>query len=171
METSGVRDYQSLASLIGAQLTDEHMKSLPVDILAFLVAAKQTSGADKKMEESLVVLKQKQADIAEMRAKFAELKELQQKASKGEETKLPAAMAAFLQKYGIKAVKGSGEKLGKEEWDVQSEYLQAKMQEINTALENDMLSVQRLMNRRNEALDLASGIIKRADDSRASLVK
>ena len=171
METSGVNSYTSLSSLIGTNLTDEQMKTLPIDVLAFLVAAKQTSSVDRKMEISLSVLKGKQADIAEMRTRFAEIKELHAKASKGEKTTMPSGLYDSLAKFNVTRVVSSGNEVKKEDWEAQSAYLEAKMQELNCTIENDMLSVQGLMSRRNEALDLASNLIKKSDDSKASMVK
>jgi hypothetical protein len=160
-----------MASLLGAKLTDDQMKDLPVDVLAFVIAAQQTSDVDKKMERELTVLKKKQGEIFEMRTKFGDLKQAQKKATKGEEAKMTQEMAHFLKKFDIKAVKSVGESLSKEDWEVQGEYLQAKLQELNSSMENDMLTVQGFMNRRNESLDLASSIIKKSHDAKAALLK
>ncbi len=71
------------------------------------------------------------------------------------------------QQYGVKPLSG---KVTKAEVDALVKALQTKVDELNSSQQMDMLSLQSMMNKRNEAFDLMTNFVKKMADSRSSII-
>ncbi len=152
---------------------------MPVDVAAFYLAIQQTDSLDKQIKDKMLGIQNKQADIAQAREYLAKMKELQANAKdkKGDcpwdkkASMMPQEMADWLDAHGV-AYDRRGNDLAhnEKEWDVNIEHLNAYIQNSNSSVELDMLSIQSLMNKRNQSLEMASTIMKKSTDSKESIL-
>ncbi len=76
-------------------------------------------------------------------------------------------MKEWLDAHGISYNGGTNESA----WNVNIEHLNAYIQNSNSSVELDMLSIQSLMNKRNQSLEMASTIMKKSTDSKESILR
>jgi len=146
------------------------LKSMPVDVMAFYLAIIQTNELDKQISGALEAIRNKQTDLAEARKVLDKMKELQGQNSTAD---IPSEMAQWLRDRGIAyAIPSSGDKDQiKNQWETNISYLNSYIQNSNSAIELDMLNIQSLMNKRNQALEMSSTIMKKSSESKEAIIR
>jgi hypothetical protein len=141
------------------------------DVLAFYLAIQQTQNLDKQINDKLAQIQQKQTDMAKAREYLAKMKELKNAAGDGR-AEMPREMQQWLDNHGISYAKKRNDNMYNEkEWDINIENLNAYIQNNNSSVELDMLSIQSLMNKRNQALEMASNIMKKSAESKEAIMR
>jgi len=140
---------------------------MPVDVAAFYLAVQQTDSLDKQIKDKMLEIQNKQADIAQAREYLAKMKELASNAKDKKDASWPSGMKEWLNAHGISYNGGTNES----DWNVNIEHLNAYIQNSNSSVELDMLSIQSLMNKRNQSLEMASTIMKKSTDSKESILR
>ncbi|MGC8718449.1 MAG: hypothetical protein ACP5TY_00380 [Thermodesulforhabdaceae bacterium] len=142
------------------------------DVLAFYLAIQQTQNLDQQINDKLQQIQGKQADMAKAREYLAKMKELQNLAGDNGITRMPDDMKKWLNDHGISYDRtGNDDMHSKKDWDINIEHLNAYIQNNNSSVELDMLSIQSLMNKRNQALEMASTIMKKSAELKESILR
>ncbi|MEJ5301203.1 MAG: hypothetical protein WHS38_09470 [Thermodesulforhabdaceae bacterium] len=154
----------------GTQAIVTETQTLPIDDLAFIFAIMQTKNLDDQLKTAMKNIQSKQSDLAYAR-KMLELAQ-QAKADKNQSGP-QGELATFLTKNGVTWSWSSGLKDDElnNKWDTIITSINNIIQNKNSGIELDMLSLQSLMNKRNQALEMASTIMKKAADSKESLIR
>jgi len=157
LRTGGVQ-YQTLSAA--------ELKSMPIDVAAFYLAISQTESLDNQIKDRLETIRAKQTEISEARDILARMKALKEQAGKGT-ADMPADMKTWLQARGIK-IDANRKKEG---WDINMEYVNNYVKNLNSAVELDMLNIQSMMSKRGQALQMSSDIMKKSNESKDAIIR
>ncbi len=161
-------------------LTREEILSMPLDVAAFYLAMQQTESLDRQIQDKMLEIQNKQSDLAQAREYLAKMKELQNNAKEGKgdcpwdkkASMMPQGMADWLDAHGVQWDRtGNDLAQSEKEWDINIEHLNAYIQNKNSSVELDMLQIQSLMNKRNQALEMSSTIMKKSTEAKEAILR
>jgi|YelNatPaOPRAMG01_1025707.scaffolds.fasta_scaffold01323_30 hypothetical protein len=153
-------------------LSTADLKSMPVDVMAFYLAIIQTNELDKQISGALETIRTKQADLAEARKYLDLMKTIKENKSPSGHEQDIGEMEKWLRDRGIayKFPQGNADAISNQ-WETNISYLNSYIQNSNSAIELDMLNIQSLMNKRNQALEMSSTIMKKSAESKEAIIR
>jgi hypothetical protein len=172
-----------IGGITGTGLSKAEIDSMPVDVLAFYLAVAQTANLDQQIKQKLGEIQGRQQAIKSARTQMESIAAKMAKC--GEKGASPQVMDGALLNYlnanGIKdpstnlpyqlSTKENPKAYTKEEWQVIKTQVENVIKDHNSSVELDMLSVQSLMSKRNQALEMASNIMKKSGDVKSSIIR
>lgn len=135
------------------------------DIQTLIMRAQleRAEAIDAQLNEQLKVIQERMAFAAEAQTILFEARSLRP-AKDTDKAKMTATIAEFCKEQKIQIIGAVGADLSQREWEQNIESLKAFIDQLNAASQQDMIRMQELSNKRNEAFDvMANFLAKNAD--------
>ncbi|UQZ85731.1 hypothetical protein SK3146_05020 [Paenibacillus konkukensis] len=171
--------YGSVKEALGGQATQNaigkvdangtltvQVSNMDLETALMQVQSQRADLLDQQLKQQMEEVQKRNELIMKMNDMLSELRSLRpQKA--GDTAAVPAGLKSKLAEASITV---SGDKLTQAEFDALLDKLRGSIDSASNSQQMDMLRLQSLTNKRNEAFDTMSNFIKKMQDSRSSII-
>ncbi|MCS7463867.1 hypothetical protein N0M98_27550 [Paenibacillus doosanensis] len=171
--------YGSVKEALGGQATQNaigkvdangtltvQVSNMDLETALMQVQSQRADLLDQQLKQQMEEVQKRNELIMKMNDMLSELRSLRpQKA--GDTAAVPAGLKSKLAEASITV---SGDKLTQAEFDALLDKLRSSIDSASNSQQMDMLRLQSLTNKRNEAFDTMSNFIKKMQDSRSSII-
>ncbi|MGG3153127.1 hypothetical protein ABER99_24780 [Paenibacillus glucanolyticus] len=165
--------YQSVKQAVGGSATNNSIGQIDItsmDIETALMAVQQqrTQLLDTQLNNQIQDVQKRNEEIAKKNDTMAEINGALAGESVNGQYLIPDDLAAKLAAEGI--ADASKKEYTAEELIQATEKLKGSIDNLSNSQQMDMLQLQSMTNKRNEAFDVMSNFIKKMEDSRSSII-
>ncbi|MDH6672664.1 parvulin-like peptidyl-prolyl isomerase [Paenibacillus sp. LBL] len=165
--------YQSVKQAVGGSATNNSIGQIDItsmDIETALMAVQQqrTQLLDTQLNNQIQNVQKRNEEIAKKNDTMAEINGALAGESVNGQYLIPDDLAAKLAAEGI--ADASKKEYTAEELIQATEKLKGSIDNLSNSQQMDMLQLQSMTNKRNEAFDVMSNFIKKMEDSRSSII-
>ena len=164
----------------GSSVTAAQLQSMDIETALMTVQADRANNLEKSIKDQMETVRQRNANIAGMNKLMAHLRGMKNDPNNkdtgwigwGRET--ARQTEAAMRSYGLSVDKDTNSYAdqggAKDKFDVWIEELKGKADAESSSQQMDMLRLQSLTNKRNEAFELMTNFIKKISDSKSGVI-
>ncbi|MGN7360339.1 hypothetical protein ACTHPF_22105 [Paenibacillus sp. SAF-054] len=164
--------YSSVKQAVGGGTSNSigqiDISSMDIETALQAVQEQRTALLDQQLNQQIKDVQSRNDQIAKVNDLLASVNNARAENNENGQYELPSDVTSKLSEQGV----GDGSKtsFSKEELDKMSQDLKGKIDSYSNSQQMDMLRLQSMSNKRNEAFDTMTNFIKKMQDSRSSII-
>lgn len=164
--------YSSVKQAVGGGTSNSigqiDISSMDIETALQAVQEQRTALLDQQLSQQIKDVQSRNDQIAKVNDLLASVNNARAENNENGQYELPSDVTSKLSEQGV----GDGSKtsFSKEELDKMSQDLKGKIDSYSNSQQMDMLRLQSMSNKRNEAFDTMTNFIKKMQDSRSSII-
>lgn len=164
--------YSSVKQAVGGGTSNSigqiDISSMDIETALKAVQEQRTALLDQQLNQQIKDVQSRNDQIAKVNDLLASVNNARAENNENGQYELPSDVTSKLSEQGV----GDGSKtsFSKEELDKMSQDLKGKIDSYSNSQQMDMLRLQSMSNKRNEAFDTMTNFIKKMQDSRSSII-
>ncbi len=159
---------QAVGGGTGNSIGQIDISSMDIETALQAVQEQRTALLDQQLNQQIKDVQSRNDQIAKVNDLLASVNNARAENNENGQYELPSDVTSKLSEQGV----GDGSKtsFSKEELDKMSQDLKGKIDSYSNSQQMDMLRLQSMSNKRNEAFDTMTNFIKKMQDSRSSII-
>ncbi|WP_136608671.1 hypothetical protein [Paenibacillus dokdonensis] len=164
--------YQSVKQAVGGGTSNSvgqiDISSMDIETALMAVQEQRTSLLEQQLNQQMTEVQNRNSQIASVNDLLSSVNDVRSQDNATGQYDLPSDINSKLSEQGL----GDGSKTSytKDELDKMSQDLKGKIDSLSNSQQMDMLRLQSMSNKRNEAFDTMTNFVKKMQDSRNSII-